>query len=1201
MADATFVIEIQTTGSDAAIKQFDAVRQAARNSFNDVESNYNKIGIATKRASDNIGRFATDSRRHISSLTSVFSQVSSAATQFGVTSSRSFLGLISTIGQVTAAFFGLRSVLSGSFGNFSSNIKNSERDIKQLSSGMLTAASSTIIYNESLKGLHQAAATSGEKVKKLQEEARNADKEFKNYEKAIKNAKDALKSGAIDQTTFNKVASSFKDAALKASEFRDNARLAIIESTKWDNALIAVSKVSSGISNLLATLGKLPPAFYAAAAAATVFGLGFISFIKKGIAAINEMQSLVIQYAAIVATKMSGDLPISEKFKQATAYAQDLYIKFLGIQGTTLATVDELTQGAVEMAKWETIIDSSEKGLKEYATVMNALLISTKGQQNVQMQIREEIRDLMTGQIRAYAQLAMIMKSIDPQLQRNLEHHIKMGTQMEYMNKLLSGYAEAGQVISEMYSAQEKRLQSIISIITMGITTDIYKEIVSIMKEIGDWLMKHKEVIISIGKLLVGTVWSALKLIGNTVITILSVFWDLVKGPLKYFTYGLTVIASTIKVIFELLSRLFIHVKNVITVLVSSFWYSISNLVNQVPVVGKALISDELLAERKKAFDDSIKEMIKSTDDLVDYLKKSANVIGEDFMSVYNAIEGLGKTTTPEKPKLKTSQTEKEALRQIKLAEDEYKRQAELLDSLKKKWDAYFDAAKVKGPEFLKNIMSIKDQGISGFQILGQQLQNVFGKEKGKKLGQELIDGINQAAASGKTEEFETYARRMDTLFKFYFDRKKLEAELKKYQTIAAQEAGPQEKKTDAQDQIRLIGIRLEALKRETAIRYETSKIEDTIDSIMQRIEVRENSLKRIQDEINAKAGLGLETEYKLNEELLKEKVLHLAILQSEKTRLEKLGVAPKYIEDINKKIVDQKKDIDDLVVALKGYQRILSDLQGMGMYSGKFEEASRLQLDLQARLAEQRGEDPVRVARWKAEEIKKLEADKYEKLAYYSKTYEDAALNSSKEYFYKLKNEYQMFGDLVKGTYDTLSESMQSRLLDVVEGRITKFKDFFKEFCKDILLEWYKMLQKMAMNQILAMALRPLVEGTGGFSLFKLFGGSSGMFFHGGGTVGFNGEKGNVSPLAFAGAPRLHNGLYGDEYPAILKAGEKVIPAGKSDSPKVQVVIQNNSSAQVKQTDEAPRFDGKKWVVSTVLEDIANGGPTYKAIRGLK
>jgi Prophage tail length tape measure protein len=55
------------------------------------------------------------------------------------------------------------------------------------------------------------------------------------------------------------------------------------------------------------------------------------------------------------------------------------------------------------------------------------------------------------------------------------------------------------------------------------------------------------------------------------------------------------------------------------------------------------------------------------------------------------------------------------------------------------------------------------------------------------------------------------------------------------------------------------------------------------------------------------------------------------------------------------------------------------------------------------------------------------------------------------------------------------------------------------------------------------------------------------GIGLHSGGVVGQGGTRRSVPAMAFAGAPRLHNGLAGDEMPAILQRGETVLPKGYS------------------------------------------------------
>jgi len=86
-----------------------------------------------------------------------------------------------------------------------------------------------------------------------------------------------------------------------------------------------------------------------------------------------------------------------------------------------------------------------------------------------------------------------------------------------------------------------------------------------------------------------------------------------------------------------------------------------------------------------------------------------------------------------------------------------------------------------------------------------------------------------------------------------------------------------------------------------------------------------------------------------------------------------------------------------------------------------------------------------------------------------------------------------------------------------------------------------------------------------------------------------------------FAGAPRLHNGLRWDEYPAILQKDETVLPKGVSPVmalPQPVFNIQNQSSAQVEAQQTGVQFDGRRMIVGMVLKDRRNNGPMARANR---
>lgn len=95
---------------------------------------------------------------------------------------------------------------------------------------------------------------------------------------------------------------------------------------------------------------------------------------------------------------------------------------------------------------------------------------------------------------------------------------------------------------------------------------------------------------------------------------------------------------------------------------------------------------------------------------------------------------------------------------------------------------------------------------------------------------------------------------------------------------------------------------------------------------------------------------------------------------------------------------------------------------------------------------------------------------------------------------------------------------------------------------------------------------------GGGGGLLGSLFGNGIGTgltsLYHGGGTVGSGSRMTRrVSPAVFSGAPRMHNGgLAGDEVPAILQKGERVLPRGAKSGGDVTIIDQRRNAPEIEQ-----------------------------------
>ncbi len=165
--------------------------------------------------------------------------------------------------------------------------------------------------------------------------------------------------------------------------------------------------------------------------------------------------------------------------------------------------------------------------------------------------------------------------------------------------------------------------------------------------------------------------------------------------------------------------------------------------------------------------------------------------------------------------------------------------------------------------------------------------------------------------------------------------------------------------------------------------------------------------------------------------------------------------------------------------------------------------------------------------------------------------------------------------------TTGELGANLATTLRDGVVGSISD-AIFEARDLGDALREVGRSMARMAMEWALNQAV------TGGMNM--AFG-----VKHAGGVVGPGGLA-RMMPVGLLNvAPRLHGGLAADEFPAILQRGETVIPRGGA-TPNVAIQVVNNGTAK-NANGGRPRWDGDRWVIGVVLDDLEHGGPLSQRI----
>lgn len=144
--------------------------------------------------------------------------------------------------------------------------------------------------------------------------------------------------------------------------------------------------------------------------------------------------------------------------------------------------------------------------------------------------------------------------------------------------------------------------------------------------------------------------------------------------------------------------------------------------------------------------------------------------------------------------------------------------------------------------------------------------------------------------------------------------------------------------------------------------------------------------------------------------------------------------------------------------------------------------------------------------------------------------------------------------------------------------------------------------------DQVATQIISGFFRGAGASGGLSGGGGLDALAFHRGGIVGRTGGENRRLPLGtFAHAPRLHNGLAPDEFPAVLQRGERVTAAGADPavgSPKFEFNVLNFTGQPVETREQTSPGGGRR--IDAIIGEMAAeqtrefGSPLNKSIRSM-
>ena len=188
-----------------------------------------------------------------------------------------------------------------------------------------------------------------------------------------------------------------------------------------------------------------------------------------------------------------------------------------------------------------------------------------------------------------------------------------------------------------------------------------------------------------------------------------------------------------------------------------------------------------------------------------------------------------------------------------------------------------------------------------------------------------------------------------------------------------------------------------------------------------------------------------------------------------------------------------------------------------------------------------------------------------------------------------KLQEKTDKLGIQIK---DSITDSFSGFFQNVIGGTMS-VSDAFRNMASNIASSIGQIVSdRLAMKLVDSLLGSATSSGAVG-GVFKSAMTAFGM--HDGGIVGqdFTFTR-SVSPEMFSNAPRFHDGLYPNEFPAILEKDEIVIPKNSGVTkvaPKVTINLTNQSNQQISINTESITEDRDEYIINAVIKNISNNG----------
>lgn len=246
----------------------------------------------------------------------------------------------------------------------------------------------------------------------------------------------------------------------------------------------------ASMAGLTRTVLRLYAAYYVVSSGIqAVTGL-----LLQGVKAIDDYNLSIAKMAAMMTGMMEPNgKGLAEQYQDAHAYATQLNVMIEQVDKNTLLTASDLRQITEEMLKQGVVVDTNnKKQVEAFTNISNALAVIAAGAPNKEIQLRQEIRALLSGQLRDTDQLSKMLNAQTGNLKEQIEKYKEQGDLIEWLGQELRGFAAAQGDINSSWEAMKTSLETIYNQILRTGFQSAFRDILGSTKSLSDWATEHR-------------------------------------------------------------------------------------------------------------------------------------------------------------------------------------------------------------------------------------------------------------------------------------------------------------------------------------------------------------------------------------------------------------------------------------------------------------------------------------------------------------------------------------------------------------------------------------------------------------------------------------------------------------------------------------------------------------------------------------